>query len=198
MRVDEAVARMVLRVEPIDDLPTMATEALCQGFDSPALRMLAASAPTDHPGDLRQLFLKAVQELGMTVPDKFGAARALLSVYLRDIVEARVSPVRGVRRILLDLQYAVGHELDKSHVGEGLGIGRLLGDYYTYDDAASGHLEYHGRRVTKEQAFELLDRSIMSEARRLLCEAEPGAAPNGSPAERSGSAGASGGPPSVS
>ena len=197
MHIDEAVARMVLHKDPIEDLPGIATEALCHGFDSPALRMLAASAPSDHPDDLRRLFTKAAQELGIAIPDKVGAARALLPLYLRDIAQAIVSPAQGVRRILYDLHYPLGHDLDKSHVGEGLGIGKLVGDYYTYDDAASGRLEFRGRRVTKDEAFEILDRSIVDEAKRLLREAELGAAPNCGPATPNDNSNVQEGPQSV-
>lgn len=184
MSIQDTLAKMALGAQQVEELPGIATAALCEGLDSPALRVLAGSSPTDHPDDLWQLLRKAARELGIPVPDRPQAARRVLRLHLRDIAEERVSPMEGVRRILTAVQHPVGHELDKSHVGEALGIGRLLGDYYTYDDAWSGRLEFEGRRVTKEEAFNILDRSIIEEARRLLREAEPDAAPNAAPPNR--------------
>ncbi len=160
MQIDEAVARNALHLLAIEDLPSIATQALCEGLDSRALRMLAASGPEDCHEELQRLFTKAAQELGIAIPDKVTAARILLPLYLRDIAEARVSPAQGVREILYDLQDKVGHGLDKTHVGQGLGIERLLGDYYAYDDAPCGSL--------REEAFHILNKRIVEEAKKLL------------------------------
>ncbi len=151
---------MALQLLPIEDLPNIATQALCEGLDSRALRMLAASGPDDCHEELQRLFTKAAQELGVAIPDRVTAARILLPLYLRDIAEARVSPALGVRQILYDLQFAVGHDLDKTHVGEGLGIERLLSDYYAYHDAPFGGLI--------EEAFHTIEKRIVEEAKKLL------------------------------
>ena len=151
---------MALQLLPIEDLPNIATQALCEGLDSPALRMLAASGPDDCHQEMQRLFTKAAQELGIPIADKVTAARMLLPLYLSDIAEGRVSPSPGVMQILCDLQFAVGYDLDKAHAGEGLGIERLLGDYYAYDDAPCGSL--------REEAFHILDKRIVEKAKKLL------------------------------
>jgi hypothetical protein len=189
---------MVLNIQPVEELPGIATDALCGRLDSQALRVLAGSSPTEPAADLWQLFRKAAAELHIPVPDKIGAARRVLRLHLRDLVDGRVSPAEGVRRILDDVQYPVGHSLDKAYVGEGLGIGRLVGDYYTYDDAPSGRLEFEGRRLSETQAIKALDHSIVEEARRLLQNAARDASPNGGPAGRLANSDTGGGPPSVS
>jgi hypothetical protein len=160
MSINEAVARMALRIEPIEDLPHIATEALCQGVDSTALRMLAASDPHDQPNNLRQLLTKAAQELGIGIPDEISAARALLPLYLRDITEGRVLPEEGVRNILYDLQFKVGYDTDKSHDGEGLGIGTLLRYYERYSEESDFS--------PRGGLYAFLNRSIVDEANRLL------------------------------
>lgn len=175
MQIPDAVARMVLESQVVEELPHIATDAICEGLDSPALRVLAGSSPNDAPADLWQLLRKAAQELGISVPDRLGAARRVLHLHLRDIAEQRVPPREGVWRIISEVQHPVGDALDrtnKAHIGQTLGIGRLVGDYYTYDDAHSGRLEWEGRRVTKEEAFAILDRSILEEAWRLLGKGE--------------------------
>ncbi len=173
MNLDETAARIALQLLPIEDLPEIARQALCQGLDSHALRMLAASGPDEFPQELQRLFTRATQELGVAIPDKVSAARALLLLYLRDIAQAKVPPAQGVRQILHDLQFAVGYDLDKSHVGEGLGIGTLLSVYDSYDNAACG--------AVLEEATHVIDQKIVEEAKRLLAGVEPGTAPNGAP-----------------
>lgn len=166
--LDDAIARMSLQLLPVEDLPAIAAEALANEFDSPALRILAGSDPAEPPAALWELFSKAVRELGLPFPSRLNAARIVLQSYLRDIAQRKISPVAGVKRILKDLQWPVGQELDDSQVGEALGIGKLLGNYYSYDDAASGRLQLHGRRLNKAQARDVLDRCIIEEAARLL------------------------------
>jgi hypothetical protein len=198
MHIEEALAKMVMQLQPVEELSAIAAEALCAGIDSPSLRMLAGSSSADSPGDRWELLLKAARELGLQTPDKITAAHLLLRVYLKDIAEERVTPARGVENILNDIYHPIGRKLTRSYAGDGFGIERLLGDYFTYDDAASGRLEFRGRRVTKEEAHEILDRSILDEARKLLQEAEPGASPNDGPTTAVGNSRATEGPPSVS
>ena len=109
-----------------------------------------------------------------------------------------MAPAEGAGRIWADVQSRIGSALDKSHVGEGLGIECLIGAYFTYGDTASGYLEFEGRRVTEAEADEILDRTIVEEAKRLLRDTEPGAPPNGGPATQIRNSGATEGPPSVS
>jgi hypothetical protein len=170
MHFEDTLAKMVLAKQPAEELPRLATDALCKGLDSPALQVLAGSSPADPPAELWDLLLKAAQELSIAVPDKVNAARRVLRLHLRDIAEKRVSPKEGVGRIIRDIQRPVGDDLDKLYVGEGLGISSLVADYYTYDDAPSGRLEFEGRRLNEKQAYEALDSSIIDEARRLLNE----------------------------
>ncbi len=191
MCIDDTLAKVVLNAQPVEELPDIATRALCNGLDSPALRILAGLHQTEHPQDIWTLFRNVVRELGLLVPDKLQAARRVLRIYLRDIVEQRISPAEGVGRIIRDVQNPVGEGLDKSHVGEALGIGGLVGDYYTYPDASSGLLEFEGRRVTEEEAIKILDRSILEEAKRLLQTAE-----HDGLAKRSGESGLRKRPPS--
>ena len=104
MNIEDALAKMVLQAQPVDDLPAIATDALCRGVDSPALRVLAGLNPTEHPADMWQLFRKAVEEIGIAVPDEVSAARRVLRLHLRDIAEHRVAPAEGAGRIWADVQ----------------------------------------------------------------------------------------------
>lgn len=172
MIFEDALARMTLNILPVEELPDIATDALCKGLDSPALRVLAGAAPFEPPADLWDLFREAAAQLRIEAPDEISAARRVLRFYLRDVVEGQVSPACGVGRILKDLQHSVGDKLDKTYVGEGLGIGRLVGAYYTYDDAPSGRLEFQGRRLSEAEAIKVLDDLIVEEAKRLLQNSE--------------------------
>jgi hypothetical protein len=54
---------------PSEQLPGLATDALSQGLDSPALRELAGTSPRDVR-DARDFFLVALGELGITLLDE--------------------------------------------------------------------------------------------------------------------------------
>ena len=175
-RIEQALAKAVMKLQPVEALPQIAAEALVTGLDSPSLRILAGSNSTDPPAELWELFTKSARELGLSAPDEIAAARLLLRFYIKDIAEGQIAPARGVERILTDIYHPVGRKLTEKYAGDGLGIESLLGDYYAYDDAWSGRLEFEGRRLTKEEAWQILDQSITDEARRILAETDSGAA----------------------
>ena len=54
---------------PSEQLPGLATDALSQGLDSPALRELAGTSPRDVR-DARDFILVALSELGITLLDE--------------------------------------------------------------------------------------------------------------------------------
>src|ERR1041385_6743418 len=110
MTIEDALAKMVLNIQPVEELPTIATDALCEGRDSGALRVLAGSSASETPADLWQLFHKAAAELHIAVPDRVDAARRVLRLYLQDLVDGRVSPSEGVRRILNHVQHPVAQD----------------------------------------------------------------------------------------
>ncbi|MDX2850840.1 hypothetical protein PV342_20710 [Streptomyces sp. PA03-3a] len=56
----------VAGVAPLEELPMMAAHALADGDDSPALRELAGLSRRDDPAEIRELYDRALSELGIT------------------------------------------------------------------------------------------------------------------------------------
>ncbi|MQY15587.1 hypothetical protein SRB5_57710 [Streptomyces sp. RB5] len=86
-RFHRAATALALDDQPTEALPMLAAQALADGIDTPALAELAACSRHDVPADLRDLFLQALHELSVPVPDREtaglrrmnGTAEALLN-----------------------------------------------------------------------------------------------------------------------
>ena len=100
--VDETLERvaalLALGKQPSEDLPGVATDALVRGLDSPSLRVLAGT----RPGDVREkrdLFWLALSELAIPQPSEIEARWSLVTDWARDIIDDRLTPLSGARRI---------------------------------------------------------------------------------------------------
>lgn len=92
--LDVAAWRLAAGELRSEDLPALATKALVQGVDSPALRQLAGQ-PAWDVRDSRDLFQQALEELGITVPDREDALWRLVRKTARGIVDGGVRPHDG-------------------------------------------------------------------------------------------------------
>jgi hypothetical protein len=81
-----------------EDLPELGTDALVRGLDSPALRLLAGQSPADVR-DSRDLFARALVELGIDLPEYDAAVWSLVRLTARDIVDGTVTPATGANEI---------------------------------------------------------------------------------------------------
>ncbi|MFL1901977.1 hypothetical protein ACJWDR_23150 [Streptomyces tauricus] len=68
----------VAEVLPPEELPMLAAHALADGRDSPALRELAGLPRRSDSAEVRELYILALRELGITLPDEETAGRCLL------------------------------------------------------------------------------------------------------------------------
>jgi len=82
----------------VESLPEIAAEALAEGSDSPSLRLLAGMAPFD-PRDARNLFLMAMQELGIPRPDSHQAALVAARWLATQCLNGAMSLADGCGRI---------------------------------------------------------------------------------------------------
>lgn len=83
----EAVWRQAAGLVYPEELPTIAAEALARGVDSPALRELAGLGRGSDTTEIRDLYLAALEELGISAPSTEVAVRR----WLRDLADALVS-----------------------------------------------------------------------------------------------------------
>jgi hypothetical protein len=87
----EAVRDLVLERQPAEDLPAIATAALTAGEDSPSLRELAGTAPSDYQ-TARDLLLSTADELNIAVPTPEEAWWSCAREWALDMVEGQRTP----------------------------------------------------------------------------------------------------------
>ncbi|MFC5753801.1 hypothetical protein [Actinomadura rugatobispora] len=80
-------------------LPSIAAEALARGVDSLALRELAGCNASDDVRDIRDLYLAAMAELEIPMPDADSVLWEKVRLWARCMVEATVSPYEGASQI---------------------------------------------------------------------------------------------------
>ncbi|CAL9441245.1 hypothetical protein SUDANB146_04267 [Streptomyces sp. enrichment culture] len=70
----------------------LAAHALVDGRDSPALRELAGLQRRSDPVEVRELYVLALRELGIPLPDEETAGRCLLARLAFGLAEGELSP----------------------------------------------------------------------------------------------------------
>jgi hypothetical protein len=93
-----AIAQFVLGDMLTEDLPLLGQQLLCDNFDSPSLRQLAASSGDDSEAIVRR-FTGAMDELGMAVPPPSGAGLVVARSIAEHILAGQITPYDGARRI---------------------------------------------------------------------------------------------------
>jgi hypothetical protein len=162
MTFDEAVAADTLGVLLPEQLPEIATEALCTGLDSPSLAALAGESPrAASPHELHLLFERVLRELEVDRPTPVRAAEILRDYSARRVVSGEVSPHFGAEAIVRGVLDRVRDDLPPGeYLGSGLGITRLVGLFYDYD------LVHHEGLGTEEE----VNNAVVEECRRILEE----------------------------
>ncbi|MGC0211517.1 hypothetical protein [Streptomyces levis] len=84
--------RFVAEVLPPGELPLLAAHALVDGRDSPALRELAGLSRRGDEAEIRELYVLALGELGIALPDEDTAGRCLLVSLAFGLVHGELSP----------------------------------------------------------------------------------------------------------
>ncbi|WP_437077872.1 hypothetical protein [Streptomyces sp. enrichment culture] len=91
-RLQYSAWRYVAEVVPPEELPMLAAHALVDGRDSPALRELAGLQRRSDPVEVRELYVLALRELGIPLPDEETAGRCLLARLAFGLAEGELSP----------------------------------------------------------------------------------------------------------
>jgi hypothetical protein len=144
-----AALRLVIGEQPSEDLPGLATDALVRGLDSPSLRELAG-APSWDVSESQDLFLRALDELGINRPDEQGALWEMVRDVAIQITTGKLEPYAGARWIWW-------HAYDRVE---------LEGDLRIFVGLASAWEDHPSSRPQ-------LGSEIVEEARLLLARAKP-------------------------
>ncbi|MFF0887457.1 hypothetical protein [Streptomyces sp. NPDC003456] len=91
-RLQRSAWQYVAEVLPPAELPMLAAQALVDGCDSPALRELAGLPGRSDEREIRELFVQALHELGVPLPDEETAGRRLLVDLAAGLATAELSP----------------------------------------------------------------------------------------------------------
>jgi hypothetical protein len=138
MDLFELGAEFVVQGIPSDDLRDRACAVLLAGYESSNLASLAGAEKDVHPAELRALFVKGLEEVGVRLPDRLGAAAILKRTYARQVVDGSASPRAGAARIV-GLLHDLEPDLPKGErfVGDSFGVALIIGLYYGLDDTAA-------------------------------------------------------------
>ena len=91
-RLQYSAWQYVAEVLPSEELPILAAHALVDGRDSPALRELAGLPRRSDSAEVRELYVAALRELGITLPDEETAGRCLLVRLAFRLANGELSP----------------------------------------------------------------------------------------------------------
>ena len=123
-----------------------------------------------RPDDVMPAFRAALDHHGIAVPDKETAMRLLIAHHLRDVVAMPSDARQQFGRFIHEVYSNGDHDMqDTKHVGDSLGIERLLGLYWSADDLRERQ-EITVNAQHGPQAWVELNRLIVAEAERWLAE----------------------------
>ncbi|MGW7198907.1 hypothetical protein [Streptomyces chryseus] len=91
-RLQHSAWQYVAGVLPPEKLPMLAAHALVDGHDSPSLRELAGLPRRSDAAEIRELYVHALKELGVPLPDEETAGRRLLVNLALGLTGGALSP----------------------------------------------------------------------------------------------------------
>jgi hypothetical protein len=147
------LARLSVGVLTDSDLPELATRWLVAGLSSHYLGALAGETADANAFVMRDLFDRALRDLGMVKPTAHEATLLLRSYWLQQLAVGARPPFECLER----LTYEVHRHHDEpdpegGFVGQTLGIGEFIGCYWSIRDAEEGGRLNHEERLRAEQA----------------------------------------------
>lgn len=98
-RLQHSAWQYVAEALPPAELPMLAAHALVDGRDSPALRELAGLPRRSDETEIRELYVQALDELGIPLPDEETAGRRLLVSLAVGLANAELSAKEVVDRL---------------------------------------------------------------------------------------------------
>ncbi len=81
-----------------EELPEVATEAICQGIESPTLVQLASMSQEPQP-ELHGMFEQSLKELGLRKPSVSEAINLVVSAYAHQVCDDNVEPIYAAKAI---------------------------------------------------------------------------------------------------
>ena len=144
MTFDVYLAASALGRVRTSQLPAAAMQALEEGYDSPALAALAGTMPSERsPSQVEERWRLSLRDLGVAVPGRVEAGHRLKR-YFAGLVSSGELPPRDGALEIIKLGWDLSPELPSSeYAGDGFGIAKLLGLYYSHDDVPPDDARLH-------------------------------------------------------
>jgi hypothetical protein len=98
MNIDTILARHVLGLLSVDELPGIALDAIQAGYDSPSLRQLAGTSEHESE-EAHRLFTRTIRELELPVPPAPQAGLMLARDTAREVLSGAITPYEGAKLI---------------------------------------------------------------------------------------------------
>jgi hypothetical protein len=158
---EEWLAQVALGGLTTTDYPAIALQALLEGVESPKLLALAGTMDGERsPFEIQELLDHGLREVGLAIPDRAAAGLVMKRFYARAVAAGALAPSDGAARIV-QLASDLSDVLpDRDYAGDGLGVARLLGLYYSHDDVAFNDDCTHAE----------IDEELLNECRRIAAE----------------------------
>jgi hypothetical protein len=134
---------------------------LGEGYESAPLAALAGSSTGEQsPCELQELFERGLREVSKQVPTRVEAGRILRLYYATQVANGALPPRTGAASIVRLATELSDVLPSREYAGDGLGVARLLGLYYSHDDVAADDDRVHAQ----------IDSDLLDECRRLSTE----------------------------
>jgi hypothetical protein len=158
---DQLLAGVALGEARTSDFQAIALQALAEGYESAPLAALAGSSVGEQsPSELQELLERGLRQVNKQLPTRADAVRVLRQYYATQVAEGALAPRTGAARIVR-LATGLSNVLpSREYAGDGLGVARLLGLYYSLDDVP----------WNDDRAHAEIDAELVNECRRLATE----------------------------
>jgi hypothetical protein len=161
MTFDLYLAALALRRLRTSELPAVALQAIEEGHESAALAALAGATPSERSlWELEEMWARALGELGLTLPSRVDAGHRLKRYFASLVSSGDLRPREGAFEII-QLAGDLSEELpSREYAGDGFGIVKLFGIYYSHDDCS----------VADQRLHDEIDAELKAECARLAGE----------------------------
>lgn len=172
MNFIEKIANYCLGHFKRNHFPDIAMTALKEGIESESLYILAGMNDRDDTIELQQYFDSSLDELGITLPDKYTSARLLLSHYLNEIITRPEKAYKTMSIIdnqiteQIDWKKELGLT-DKKYVGEELGLEKVYTWYRELQDFEDGSMLLYYNELPRLKQKEKFEIHMIEEAKKV-------------------------------
>lgn len=144
-----------------DDLPQLAIAALLEGYDTPALIILAGLDKTDEAFEKEKYFNEVLKELNISILSKRDACISYALVITDEIIAGRKEVIKGVdeiyRQAILNYDF---YSENKNYVYDSINFERVYGLYNDYDDLQDTWMD---DEISKQEMIEEIKGELLEE-----------------------------------